>query len=235
MTKQNKPMTVYLAHGISDKANFHDSLRIAEEIENIKTTNGLQKFKVYAPAGNKKINDKSNNPTPIDIYDEDMKRLDSHDVVVANYTGVNSIGTLLEISTLGAYYQKVRQIITDANKLEVELTKDLFTSQKYMDDEYESAYEQGYNKGIEDFVIKFINQQMLKLPKVYVYTSNARTIQPQLYNPRLQEQYDPEKHGKNLFGFIASGSENHMVVGMIVRHLEWCETEEEVMEKLKEL
>lgn len=55
MTKQNKPMTVYLAHGISDKANFHDSLRIAQEIESIKTTDGLQKFEAYAPAGIRRL------------------------------------------------------------------------------------------------------------------------------------------------------------------------------------
>lgn len=233
MTKQNKPMTVYLAHGISDRANFHDSLRIAQEIESIKTTDGSQKFEVYAPAGNKKINDKSNNPTPIDIYDEDMKRLDSHDVVVANYTGVNSLGTLLEISTLGAYYQKVKQIVEDAKELASELINEEKTYEYFND--YELEISEAYVLGIETFVNKFINQQMNKLPKVFVYTSNARTIQPQLYNPRLQEQYDPEKHGKNLFGFIASGSENHMVVGMIVRHLNWCETEEEVMEKLRQL
>ena len=233
MTKQNKPMTLYLAHPVADKANFHDSLRLASEIESISSADGSQKFKVYAPAGNKKINDKSNNPTPIDIYDEDMERLDSHDVVVANYTGVNSLGTLLEISTLGAYYQKVKQIVEDANQLASELIQEAKEEEHY--DNYNHGVAEGYVIGIEEFSYRFIKQQLSKLPKVFVYTSNARTIQPQLYNPRLQEQYDPEKHGNNLFGFIASGSENHMIIGMIVRHLTWCETEEEVLEHLRNL
>lgn len=78
---------------------------------------------------------------------------------------------------------------------------------------------------MEIFVTEFIREQMSKLPKVFVYTSNAR----------LQEQYNPDKHGKNLFGFIASGSENHMILGMIEQHLTWCESEDEIIQKLKEL
>lgn len=235
MTKQNKPMTLYLAHPVADKANFHDSLRIANEIESISNTDGSQKFKVYAPAGNKKINDKSNNPTPIDIYDEDMERLDTHDVVVANYTGVNSLGTLLEISTLGAYYQKVKQIVEDAKLLSENMIFGIHGLNETTDNILEHRENNAYIQGIQDFVELFIKLQMNRLPKVFVYTSNARTIQPQLYNPRLQEQYDPKKHGNNLFGFIASGSENHMIIGMIVRHLTWCETEEEVLKHLRNL
>lgn len=238
----NLKYDLYLAHPISTTGEFNDSIRLTkriEEIERVVYTDGRirleQMYEVYAPALNKEINDKSNNPTPQMIYEQDMKRLDNADIVVVNYTGACALGTLLELSTLGAYYQKVKQIANEAKVLKDELTKDLFTSQKYLDDEYESAYEQGYSKGIEEFVIKFIKQQLERLPKVYVYTSNKRTIQPQLYNLKNGEQYDPNTHGNDMYGFVASGSENHMILGMIEQHLIWCESEDEVIQKLKEL
>lgn len=149
--------------------------------------------------------------------------------MVVNYTGACALGTLLELSTLGAYYQKVKQITSEANELKDKLLADSILNT------IEEQWAKGYRSGVEKFVGKFIKQQLEKLPKVYVYTSNKRTIQPQLYNLKNGEQYDPNTHGNNMYGFVASGSENHMILGMIEQHLIWCESEDEVIQKLKEL
>lgn len=235
----NLKYKLYLGYPISTTGEFNDSIRLTKRIEEETKrvaevyADGRMRFEqvyeVYAPALNKKINDKSNNPTPQMIYEQDMKQLDNADVVVVNYTGACALGTLLELSTLGAYYQKVRQITSEAKELKDKLLADSILNT------IEEQWAKGYRSGVEKFVGKFIKQQLEKLPKVYVYTSNKRTIQPQLYNLKNGEQYDPNMHGNNMYGFVASGSENHMILGMIEQHLIWCESEDEVIQKLKEL
>ena len=235
----NLKYDLYVAHPVSTTGEFNDSIRLAKRIkEETKQvaeiyadgrTRYEQVYEVYAPALNKEINDKSNNPTPQMIYEQDMEQLDNADVVVVNYTGACALGTLLELSTLGAYYQKVKQITNEAKELKDELLADSILNS------IEKQWFKGYRSGVEKFVGKFIKQQLEKLPKVYVYTSNKRTIQPQLYNLKNGEQYDPNTHGNDMYGFVASGSENHMILGMIEQHLIWCESEDEVIQKLKEL
>lgn len=93
-------MKLYLAHPISTTGEFNDSIRVAERIENIGG-----KYKVYAPALNKAINDKSNNPTPQMIYEQDVEQLLSADIVVINYTGGDADGTILELGMLAGLYE----------------------------------------------------------------------------------------------------------------------------------
>lgn len=108
---------VYLAHPISTTGEFNDSIRVAERIEGIankkysintsavKAYTSKKKYKVYAPALNKEINDKSNNPTPQMIYEQDVERLLDSDIVVVNYTGGDADGTVLEIGMLAGMYE----------------------------------------------------------------------------------------------------------------------------------
>lgn len=154
---------VYLAHPISTTGEFNDSIRVAERIKYSKR--GL--YDVYAPALNKAINDKSNNPTPQMIYEQDVDNLLSADIVVINYTSGRSHGTLLEIGLLAGMY--------------------------------ESAKKKG------------------TLPKVFVYSSNKRMLQPQFWNG------------------IASEGGNHMVFGAIEKHFTWCENENDMIAKLSQL
>ena len=84
----------YLAHPISTTGEFNDSIRVAKRIE------GVAGVEVYAPALNKEINDKSNNPTPAMIYEQDVDNLLSANIIVVNYTGGDSDGTVLEIGIL---------------------------------------------------------------------------------------------------------------------------------------
>ena len=121
---------VYLAHPISTTGEFNDSIRVAKRIEQLgeyvylgdveslefngavcefggeaNAFVGAPKFEVYAPALNKEINDKSNNPTPAMIYEQDVDNLLSSDIVVVNYTGGDSDGTILELGMLVGMYE----------------------------------------------------------------------------------------------------------------------------------
>lgn len=109
---------VYLAHPISTTGEFNDSIRVAERIKDIYRTKEITteeddvmgtvnepKYDVYAPALNKAINDKSNNPTPQMIYEQDVERLLDSDIVVVNYTGGDADGTVLELGMLSGMYE----------------------------------------------------------------------------------------------------------------------------------
>jgi len=163
---------LYICHPISTTGEFNDSIRVAQRIEGIyeykeDLGKNMPKYDVYAPALNKTINDKSNNPTPQMIYEQDVDNLLSADVVVINYTSGRAHGTLLEIGLLAGMY--------------------------------ESAKKEG------------------TLPKVFVYSSNKRMLQPQFWNG------------------IASEGGNHMVFGAIEKHFTWCENEDDMILKLREL
>lgn len=81
---------VYLAHPISTTGEFNDSKRIAGEIRELG-------YDVYAAAENDSINDKSNNPTPVDIYHGDVSEILKCDYFVVNITGALQDGTISEI------------------------------------------------------------------------------------------------------------------------------------------
>lgn len=90
---------VYICHPISTTGEFNDSIRVAKRIEEVA---GVE---VYAPALNDEINDKSNNPTPAMIYEQDVDNLLSSDIVVVNYTGGDADGTVLELGMLAGMYE----------------------------------------------------------------------------------------------------------------------------------
>ena len=73
-------MKVYLAHSISTTGEYNDSKRVANEIRSLG-------FDVYAAAENDSINDKSNDPTPLEIYDGDIVEIVNADIFVVNLSG----------------------------------------------------------------------------------------------------------------------------------------------------
>jgi len=89
-------MKIYLAHPISTKGEFKDSIRVADEIRKLG-------YEVYAAAENKKINDKSNDPTPIDIYNGDVDEIIDSDIFVVNLTGGLQDGTISEIGVVAGW------------------------------------------------------------------------------------------------------------------------------------
>ena len=90
---------IYLAHSISTKAEFKDSIRVANLIRGIG-------FSVYAAAENKAINDKSNNPTPEDIYKGDVSEILTSDIFVVNLTGGHQDGTISEIGLVAGLNER---------------------------------------------------------------------------------------------------------------------------------
>ena len=91
---------IYLAHPISTRGEFEDSKRVAKRIRELG-------FEVYAAAENDSINDKSNDPTPLDIYFGDVTELLSSDIVVVNLTGGLADGTITEVGVVTGYNESV--------------------------------------------------------------------------------------------------------------------------------
>lgn len=56
---------VYLAHSIATEGEFYSSLKVANRIR-------VLGYDVYTTAENSSINDKTNSPTPKDIYEGDV-------------------------------------------------------------------------------------------------------------------------------------------------------------------
>lgn len=81
---------IYLAHSIATTGEAVDSIRVANNIRELG-------YEVYAAAENKAINDKSNNPSPTDIYNGDVSKIIDCDVFVVNLSGGLQDGTISEI------------------------------------------------------------------------------------------------------------------------------------------
>src|SRR5690625_679702 len=95
---------VYLAHSISTRGEFEDSKRVANEIRALG-------FDVYVASENASINDKSNEPTPLDIYEGDVSEIMSSDIFVVNISGGLQDGTISEVGVVAG----VNEIIENIN------------------------------------------------------------------------------------------------------------------------
>ena len=89
-------MKVYLAHSISTTGEFVDSKRVANNIRDIG-------YEVYVASENDSINDKSNEPTPLDIYDGDINEIIDADIFVVNLSGGLQEGTISEIGFVAGF------------------------------------------------------------------------------------------------------------------------------------
>src|SRR5699024_73 len=89
-------MKVYLAHPISTTGEFVDSKRVANNIRDIG-------YEVYVASENDSINDKSNEPTPLDIYDGDIDEIMACDIFVVNLSGGLQDGTISEIGFVAGW------------------------------------------------------------------------------------------------------------------------------------
>ena len=89
-------MKVYLAHSISTTGEYNDSKRVANEIRSLG-------FDVYVAAENDSINDKSNDPTPLDIYEGDIDEIINADIFVVNLSGGLQDGTISEIGFVAGW------------------------------------------------------------------------------------------------------------------------------------
>src|SRR5699024_1027002 len=75
---------------------FVDSKRVANNIRDIG-------YEVYVASENDSINDKSNEPTPLDIYGGDVSEIMSSDIFVVNLSGGLQDGTISEIGFVAGW------------------------------------------------------------------------------------------------------------------------------------
>ena len=99
-------MKVYLAGGISDTDRKKGQAVTAKKLIDMG-------YDVYAPALNDSINDKSNDPTPIDIYNGDIDRVVESDVFVVRISGGNEDGTLSEIGFISGWNEMIQNYNDD--------------------------------------------------------------------------------------------------------------------------
>ena len=90
---------LYYATNISTTGESVDSIRIANNLRQLG-------YEVYAAAENKSINDKSNDPTPADIYDGDVSEILTSDIFVVNLTGGHQDGTISEIGLVAGLNER---------------------------------------------------------------------------------------------------------------------------------
>lgn len=103
---------IYLAHSIATEGEFQHSIATAIKLKDMG-------YDVYAPALNKSINDKSNNPTPMDIYDGDVSQIKDCDIFVININGGTQDGTLTELG-----------LVTGLNEMNYPIDVVAYTSNK---------------------------------------------------------------------------------------------------------
>ena len=97
---------IYLAHPISTTAEYNDSKRVANELRALG-------YDVYVASENDSINDKSNEPTPLDIYNGDITEILKADIFVVNNTGGKQDGTNSEVGFVAG----INEVYTLENKL----------------------------------------------------------------------------------------------------------------------
>ena len=97
MTKEkDKMVKIYYATSIATQGETLDSIRVANNLRNLG-------YEVYVASENKSINDKSNNPTPEDIFNGDIYEILSSDIFVVNLTGGTQDGTISEIGFVAGW------------------------------------------------------------------------------------------------------------------------------------
>ena len=103
-------MKIYLAGAISDK----DAKEGQKETVRKLRQRGVED--IYAAALNDSINDKSNNPTPIDIYNGDIDRIKESDVFIVRLRGSGEDGTISEIGMVAGWNEMVEEHIEFAKE-----------------------------------------------------------------------------------------------------------------------
>src|SRR5699024_10690992 len=94
---------IYYATPIATTGESVDSIRIANNLRQLS-------YEVYAAAENKIINDKSNDPTPADIYDGDVSEILTSDLFIVNLTGGHQDGTISEIGLVAGLNERCANI-----------------------------------------------------------------------------------------------------------------------------
>ena len=114
---------IYLGHSIATTGEAKDSIRVANNIRDILNDKELGNMgEVYVASENMAINDKTNDPTPADIYQGDITRLMGADIVIYDLNGNRQDGTISEIGFTAGYGEGLRKAGKELNQLVVGYT-----------------------------------------------------------------------------------------------------------------
>src|SRR5699024_8007247 len=91
-----------------------DSKRVAERIRALG-------YEVYVASDNDAINDKTNNPSPLDIYEGDISEIMACDIFVVNITGGLQDGTISEIGFVAGVNEVVENVNEHTDVMGAEL------------------------------------------------------------------------------------------------------------------
>lgn len=139
----DKVMTkIYYATSIATQGETLDSIRVANNLRQLG-------YEVYVASENKSINDKSNNPTPEDIFNGDIYEILSSDIFVVNLTGGTQDGTISEIGFVAGW--------NEANSFDSEEKRKL------------------RDEGLSNREIDYIEGNI----PIVAFTTNTRIMQPQ--------------------------------------------------------
>src|SRR5690625_3388212 len=151
---------VYLAHSISTRGEFEDSKRVANEIRALG-------FDVYAAAENASINDKTNEPTPLDIYEGDIDEIISADIFVVNLSGGLQDGTISEIGFVAGWNEMLEVSDMYISTTIIAYTSNARLLQPQFSDGIPSASANHLVKGMIDRWGEFVGDEEAMYRKLY--------------------------------------------------------------------
>lgn len=97
-------INIYLAGGISDDDRKQGQKKMAKRIRSLGYND------LYAASENDAINDKSNNPNPIDIYHGDIDRIKECDIFIVRISGAGEDGTISEIGAVAGWNEGMEEL-----------------------------------------------------------------------------------------------------------------------------
>lgn len=198
--KGTKNKEIYIAGSISRPCEQRWHSEISEKLIGMGYT-------TYAPAENKSINDKTNKPQPLDIYEGDVSKLKSCDILLVELHGGKQDGTIWECGWACGWNERNRemeallQMVDTMFSVTQKMTEDkgINVSQSVKDLSQSVSGEQDphYDPIIESK--KFFKEQSKKDKVIFFYTSNTRLLNNAIYDG------------------IPSESLNHLVLGGFVK------------------
>src|SRR5699024_7766166 len=153
-------MKVYLAHPISTTGEFVDSKRVANNIRDIG-------YDVYVASENDSINDKSNEPTPLDIYEGDIDEIINADIFVVNLTGGLQDGTISEIGFVAGWNEMLEVSDRYISTTIIAYTSNARLLQPQFSDGIPSASANHLVKGMVDRWGNFVGDEEAMYRKLY--------------------------------------------------------------------
>lgn len=116
---------IYLAHPCSQTYQHEETIRLGKLIRDFTIEDAG--YEVFIPA-EQPHNDKTTQPTPKDIVDNDLKAIEDCDIFLINLTGGKQDGTLLELGMAAAKNKTIIAYTTNTRLLDNVIVDDNLAS-----------------------------------------------------------------------------------------------------------